>query len=413
MPGASVQEKRIALAFMRFLERSPHVQDSQREVVSDLLKDCFELGGDLDSLAVPATLEEIWEKGAPKQTEQQLDEKKWQEFIDVLRTKGYFKGVEEGSDEYNARLEKAKAKFIARSNPYDGMTPEQLKQKGNELMAKGQHKDAIGYYTKAIELDPETAVYYGNRAAAYTHINQFNEAVRDCEKATSLKPDYTKAYSRLGTAYFYQHKYREAVVAYKKACELEPGNETYKADLAAAEQKASMPQMPAMPGGMDFGAMSEMMNNPQFMNMAQNFMQNPEFSKLVQNMAMNMGMAGPGGEPDLAKMQQMFSGGAGQLPEGEGGMVPTPFGAVSKEQLEALQNDPKIKDNPKFQAIQEEVKREGPMAIMRHMNDPEVIAAMSDFSKIFSQQPGGAAAGGGGGAVQDGSAGGAGGAAAQ
>eukprot|EP00756_Hemistasia_phaeocysticola_P011180 Hpha_TRINITY_DN15094_c1_g9::TRINITY_DN15094_c1_g9_i1::g.123764::m.123764/K16365/SGTA; small glutamine-rich tetratricopeptide repeat-containing protein alpha len=393
--GPTDVQKRIVVSFIKLLDSSSFVQEHQREVAADLLKNAFQID-DIAKFETSETLEDIWARGAPKEAaasgDTEVDEKKLKEFLDVLHSKGYFKGVEEGSDEYNVRLEKAKAKFIARSNPYEGMTPDQLKQRGNELMTKGQHKDAVGFYSKAIELDPGTAVYYANRAAAYTHLNQFTEAVRDCEKATAIKPDYSKAYSRLGTAYFYQSKYKEAVEAYKKACDLDPENQAYKADLAAAEQKASQPAVPGMPGGMpgmppgmDFGAVSEMMNNPQFMQMAQNFMQNPEFSKLVQNMAMNMGMGGAGGQPP--DLSQLFAGqqpGAGA--EGADGMVPTPFGGVHKDALERLQNDPKIKDNPKFQAIQEEVKKEGPSAILKHMNDPEVMAAMTDFSRLFSAQ---------------------------
>merc|ERR1719321_2367739 len=116
---------------------------------------------------------------------------------------------------------------------------------------------------------------------------------------------------------------------------------------------------------------------------------------------------GPGGEPDMAKMAQMFGGpggpgAAGGMPALPDGQVPTPFGPVSKEALEAMQNDPKIKDNPKFQAIQEEVKTQGPMAIMKHMNDPDVMKAMTDFSKLFAQQQAAAQAGGGPAAVAGG-----------
>lgn len=385
-------QKRIVVSFIKLLDSSKFVQEHQREVATDLLKNAFQIK-DIAPFETSESLEDIWTRGAPKveATGEQYDKEKFQEFIEVLNGKGYFKGCEQGSDEYNGRLEKAKAKFLKRSNPYQDMTPDQLKQRGNELMTKGQHKDAVGFYTKAIELDPGTAVYYANRAAAYTHLNQFSDAVRDCEKATAIKPDYSKAYSRLGTAYFYQSKYKEAVEAYKKACDLDPENQAYKADLAAAEEKASKPApvgIPGMPPGMDFGAVSEMMNNPQFMQMAQNFMQNPEFSKLVQNMATNMGMGmgGQGGPPDFSQLFGQPPGAAGGEAAGADGSITTPFGPVDKDALERIQNDPKIKENPKFQAIQEEVKREGPSAILRHMNDPEVMAAMTDFSKLFSQQ---------------------------
>lgn len=55
---------------------------------------------------------------------------------------------------------------------------------------------------EAVRLWPTNAVYYSNRAAAYTHMQMYDEALADCRKAIELKPDFSKAYSRLGTAHF-------------------------------------------------------------------------------------------------------------------------------------------------------------------------------------------------------------------
>eukprot|EP01065_Artemidia_motanka_P043533 TRINITY_DN6051_c0_g2_i1.p1 TRINITY_DN6051_c0_g2~~TRINITY_DN6051_c0_g2_i1.p1 ORF type:complete len:396 (+),score=178.60 TRINITY_DN6051_c0_g2_i1:91-1278(+) len=386
MSEATDQQKRIVAAFLKMTGECGCVPAEKQAVIAGILKESFGID-DAAKFECAEKLEDIWAKGAPAASPAavEVDEKKWQEFIDVLKQKGYFKDCEDGSDEYKSRMQKARAKFIARSNPYEGMTPDQLKAKGNELMTKGQHKSAVGYYCKAIELEPEKAIYYANRAAAYTHLNQFNDAVRDCEAATRLDPGYAKAYSRLGTAYFYLNKYTEAAEAYKKACDIDPENEAYKADLAAAEQKkAEPPRMGGMPGGMpDFSAMGKMMENPQFMQMAQNLMANPQFSQMVQNMATSMGMPQMGGMDP----QQMV----GEMEPDADGMVQTPFGAVHKDALERIRSDPSVRDNPKMKEIQEEIQREGPAAIMKHMNDPEVMKAMSEFSQLF----GGASPGGG------------------
>ena len=49
------------------------------------------------------------------------------------------------------------------------------------------------------------------RAAAYTQINHFEEAINDCLKSIEIDPNYSKAYSRLGFAYYAQGKYRDAI----------------------------------------------------------------------------------------------------------------------------------------------------------------------------------------------------------
>ena len=61
-------------------------------------------------------------------------------------------------------------------------------------------RDAIKSYTEAIKLDPTNAVYYSNRAAAYSSKNEHSSAVLDAEKAIEVDPSFVKAYHRLGCA---------------------------------------------------------------------------------------------------------------------------------------------------------------------------------------------------------------------
>lgn len=49
------------------------------------------------------------------------------------------------------------------------------------------------------------------RAAAYTQIHKYTEAIRDCLKSIEIDPNYSKAYSRLGLAYYAQGNYRDAI----------------------------------------------------------------------------------------------------------------------------------------------------------------------------------------------------------
>ncbi|XP_071693622.1 small glutamine-rich tetratricopeptide repeat-containing protein 2-like [Rutidosis leptorrhynchoides] len=84
-------------------------------------------------------------------------------------------------------------------------------------MEKKLYTDAIGHYTAAIALFEDNAVYYCNRAAAYTQVKQYMEAIGDCHKAVVIDPSYNKAYSRLGFAYHAQGNYMDAIEkGYKK-----------------------------------------------------------------------------------------------------------------------------------------------------------------------------------------------------
>lgn len=65
-------------------------------------------------------------------------------------------------------------------------------------MSSKQYDAAIDSYTKAIELDATSPVYYSNRAAAYSSKNDHLSAVSDAEKSIEVDPSFVKAYHRLG-----------------------------------------------------------------------------------------------------------------------------------------------------------------------------------------------------------------------
>lgn len=80
----------------------------------------------------------------------------------------------------------------------DKAAADTFKAKGNSLMSTKKYDDAIAAYSKAIDLDPTNAVFYSNRAAAYSSKASHNEAILDAEKAIEVDPSFVKAYHRLG-----------------------------------------------------------------------------------------------------------------------------------------------------------------------------------------------------------------------
>ncbi|KAF7829835.1 Small glutamine-rich tetratricopeptide repeat-containing protein alpha [Senna tora] len=115
---------------------------------------------------------------------------------------------------------------------------ESLKSQGNKAMQSKQYPDAIELYNCAIATCEENAVYYCNRAAAYTQINKYLEAIQDCLRSIEIDPNYSKAYSRLGLAYYAQGNYRDAIdKGFRKALQLDPNNESVKENIRVAEQK--------------------------------------------------------------------------------------------------------------------------------------------------------------------------------
>lgn len=80
----------------------------------------------------------------------------------------------------------------------DKLDAEKLKAEGNAKMSAKEYDAAIDLYSKAIAKDGSNAVYYSNRAAAYSSKGDHASAVSDAEKALEVDPSFVRAYHRLG-----------------------------------------------------------------------------------------------------------------------------------------------------------------------------------------------------------------------
>jgi tetratricopeptide (TPR) repeat protein len=74
---------------------------------------------------------------------------------------------------------------------------------------------AIELYTKAIELDPSVAVFFGNRSMAYLKEELYGSAVVDANKAIELDPNFVKGYYRRATANMALGKFKLALRDYE------------------------------------------------------------------------------------------------------------------------------------------------------------------------------------------------------
>lgn len=193
----------------------------------------------------PMTLPTIFDEGISSLKAQSYSEAaavaesnpNFQRFVEMVTGKGFYEGTEEGSVEYMQRHAKLLQKFGEKMNPNvaeqrqkeeNEKAAEEKKVQGNTAMSAKDYTGAIHYYTEAIELSqtgPNSHIYYSNRAAAYCHVQDYGEAVADCEESIKLSPDYVKAISRLGLANFFLENFDASVKAYERAVELEPDNE--------------------------------------------------------------------------------------------------------------------------------------------------------------------------------------------
>ncbi|AWP10496.1 putative small glutamine-rich tetratricopeptide repeat-containing protein alpha isoform 2 [Scophthalmus maximus] len=202
--------KRLAFSIIQFLhdqlqggDLSSSAQESL-EVAVQCLETAFDVSTDDQSLAVPMTLTEIFTAATDKLPDQsQVNNNSTPNSV---------------SEDQRAEAER-------------------LKTDGNDQMKVENFAAAVEFYSKAIAINPQNAVYYCNRAAAYSKLGNYAGAVQDCEQAISIDPNYSKAYGRMGLALASLNKHTEAGSYYKKALELDPDNDTYKTNLKIAEEK--------------------------------------------------------------------------------------------------------------------------------------------------------------------------------
>ena len=113
---------------------------------------------------------------------------------------------------------------------------------GCHSMAAKHYNEAIMFYNKAIELDPNDPFPYYNKALAYEALGRYPDAVIAADKALRRDPNCAIAYNTKAMALFALSRYDEALVAVDKAVSLdkthpEPQNLREKIAQAIGRQK--------------------------------------------------------------------------------------------------------------------------------------------------------------------------------
>lgn len=92
-----------------------------------------------------------------------------------------------------------------------------LYKQGKEQLDKKNYKDAIKYFTQAIEVNLKYAKAYHDRGICFDHRKKFKEALKDYEMASYLKPKDSDTYNAMGVVYQEMKNIEEALMSYNKA----------------------------------------------------------------------------------------------------------------------------------------------------------------------------------------------------
>uniref|UniRef100_A0A673NA09 DnaJ homolog subfamily C member 7 n=1 Tax=Sinocyclocheilus rhinocerous TaxID=307959 RepID=A0A673NA09_9TELE len=101
---------------------------------------------------------------------------------------------------------------------------EGFKEQGNVYYVKKDYAEAFNFYTKAIDLCPKNASYYGNRAATLMMLSRYREALEDSQQAVRLDDTFMKGHMREGKCHLLLGNAMAASRCFQKVLELEPDN---------------------------------------------------------------------------------------------------------------------------------------------------------------------------------------------
>lgn len=92
----------------------------------------------------------------------------------------------------------------------------QFKLAGNEYFSQKKYEEALTFYSKAIECTNDP-IFYSNRAACYTSLQQYEKVVEETTAALEIKPDYQKCLLRRAAANENLGNYPDALFDYTSA----------------------------------------------------------------------------------------------------------------------------------------------------------------------------------------------------
>lgn len=112
---------------------------------------------------------------------------------------------------------------------------EEFKTQGNTAFKEGNYEEAVGLYTKSIELNGSESNYFSNRALAFLRLKNYKSCISDSLKSLSLNPDNIKALIHLSKCYIIYGDLNQATNYLSKADHLKPNDSEISTQLNVLE----------------------------------------------------------------------------------------------------------------------------------------------------------------------------------
>ncbi|GAB1601183.1 sperm-associated antigen 1-like [Argonauta hians] len=130
----------------------------------------------------------------------------------------------------SANVEKATAINVTKSLSKEEEF-EQLKAQGNQLVKEEKYSKAIECYSQCVQICPDNAISFRNRALCYLKLNKASEAAADCDESLHIEPNNIKTLFRRAQAHKMLKNYRASISDLKNLLNLDPENGTAKKEL--------------------------------------------------------------------------------------------------------------------------------------------------------------------------------------
>jgi len=98
----------------------------------------------------------------------------------------------------------------------EGQRSETARCDGNALFRIGQYGAAAKAYSQALAHAPDDPKIWSNRAATYTMLQEYSNALSDCEAAIKLAPSWAKPYYRKALVYKARQEWAKAADVYEE-----------------------------------------------------------------------------------------------------------------------------------------------------------------------------------------------------
>jgi tetratricopeptide (TPR) repeat protein len=120
-------------------------------------------------------------------------------------------------------------------------TPESLFEQAKTLADQEHHEEAVGIFTKILQLKPDFQPAVASRGYSYFELGQLDASLQDAEQSLKLTPN-AKTYFARGVVYFEQGQYERALEDYKKSESLNAGDRCTHNNLGLTYEMLGQPE---------------------------------------------------------------------------------------------------------------------------------------------------------------------------